>query len=504
MESTLTKAIVRECTKLINRHHRNLAGFKYRRRAYEKKTGRDAAPEQIPLPKQWALGSKFNPFKVRPRASYYARSLSNAIRSDSYLPNPHVVVQIPKLNGGYRGIAINQIPDSALANVLFKRLQSRNRHLLSEFAFAYRDDRNTHHAVEHAYEKIRSHQRHYVLEYDFKQYFTSIRHDYLTQLINRFRLRISPRELSLITSFLRGPLAHSITGFAEECFCSPLKGIPQGNSLSLFLANLACMELDREIERTGAVFARFADDMLVMADSYSQACDCAEAIIRHGERSGAQINLDKSPGLQILSNESQCEMRSTSHVEFLGFRITPNRIALKENTKSRIKQRISRIINQHLILYPSKGLINKTRICGDARDWDLVTCLNTIRRYIYGRITEEWISSCLNSRNHPLKVSRSVAAYYVLVTDGDEWREMDGWLVDVLLRALRARYRHIEALGISTINISRNELLNNTWYHSKIPNETSIPSFHKAWRYYRKIAQVYGLQQLPPIPYNSM
>ena len=86
-----------------------------------------------------------------------------------------------------------------------------------------------------------------------------------------------------------------------------------GSSISLFLANVACLELDLEIEREGAVFARYADDTIILCNTYDMAHRCSRRMLSHGKRSHTEINFEKSEGISLLTRELKAEMRATTY-----------------------------------------------------------------------------------------------------------------------------------------------------------------------------------------------
>src|SRR5689334_20583816 len=106
-------------------------------------------------------------------------------------------------------------------------------------------------------------------------------------------LRFVSGSLILLVLFNHLPLIRSIFTVTE-------KGVPQGTAISMFLANVACYELDKNIERKGALFARFSDDSAIICDSYSTADECAKLMHAHGSKSGTVINFEKSEGILSL------------------------------------------------------------------------------------------------------------------------------------------------------------------------------------------------------------
>jgi hypothetical protein len=343
-----------------------------------------------------------------------------------------------------------------------------------------------------------------VLEYDFKQYFDNISHKYLLETMKNL-LKVSPRERSMIQSFFALKCAKDIESYTAGNFRSSYvgKGVPQGSSISLFLANVACLELDRELELQGAVFARYADDTVILCDDYNKANACANLMLNHRKRCLTPINLKKSSGISLLTEHERAEIECKTEFDFLGHSISQNGLSLSIKTQKRIKRRISKIIFQHLLLHPKRGNLSQTRIRKNGTDWDMVTCINEIRDYLYGGLSEARITECLNNKSEPIKLNRCVLSFYPLVDNPEIFKELDGWLVNVLSRAQKMRRLILLSQFPNYTAYLRDELINGTWYISRIPNETKLPSFFKSWQYVRKCLNIYGIQAFPNPPYSS-
>jgi hypothetical protein len=382
-------------------------------------------------------------------------------------------------------------------------LIKRNSYRFSSYTYAYRADRNAHHVIEHLMGHIRGRARLFVLEYDFAKYFDTIRHDYLQRILDEHFL-ISPRELHLLQKFLTCTHANSLSAYAAGTFAPRTVGIPQGSNISLFLANVACFELDREIEQVGVTFARYADDTLIVCDDYRKADACAKLLLSHGKRSGTEINFAKSPGISLLTPAINAELKSKTMVDFLAHSLSPAGVGISAKSISRIKRRVATIIYNNLLLQPKRGKVNPARLGTGFRDWDLVTCVNELRRYIYGRITEADLSLALSGIG-PVNVTLCAMSFYPTVDSRGEpqLKSLDGWLVDVLARAHEKRRRTLKALGLKAAAIPRDKLINGKWYSfKKISVETKLPSFFRAWRYVKKAADLYGLEKFPSPAYE--
>jgi hypothetical protein len=148
--------------------------------------------------------------------------------------------------------------------------------------------------------------------------------------------------------------------------------------------------------------------------------------------------------------------------------------------------RISQIIYRHLLLYPRKhGLFNPNRIGAGFYDWDLVTCLNEIRRYLYGGLKESTLLEFLDGKAQIRKV-RGFMSFYCLVDDKRQLSALDGWLVGSIRRAHVQRSKVLAGLGHKLVPVKSNELVDGSWYADSLPIESKCPSFFLAWRVARK------------------
>lgn len=505
MTTPLQRALEREVLKLIARHNSKCRDAAHDRRRYHRRSGEPASLPSSTTPRHWKAHRHFNPYYVRSRLPIITRALGAHLRAGSYTPTPILLADIPKPHGGTREISLLTIPDAAVSYALGTRLITRNAHLFTSYTYAYRRDRNAHHAIQHLMSAIRGCSRLFVLEFDFSKYFDSIGHEYLLHVLTQHFL-VSKREEGLVRTLLLAPRARGVADYLAGRFDTPTRGIPQGSTLSLFLANVACHELDRQLENAGATFARYADDTLVVCDSYDKAGLCARAILDHGKRSGTQVNVTKSAGISLLTGQGTAEMKNKHTVEFLAHSLSADGVGLSTSSIRRIKRKLSQLIHMHLLLQPTRGSIDRARIGDGFVDWDLVTCVNEVRRYIYGRLSDAEVRSALAGTGR-FNVTRSALSFFPTVDLGkaEPLKAMDGWLVDTFVRAYGKRVRLLRSLGIATRIIDRSELIAGTWYcFPAVPFEPQIPSLYRSWLYVRRCAQIFGLERFPSPVYEYM
>jgi hypothetical protein len=492
MEAKIRHYLEKECAKLIARHESLIRRNKLDQKHFEKRTGKPAGSQSSHRPEYWDFHPHFDPYYVRSRIDAISYGVAKSIREAKYQVSPAFCFSIPKPGGGKRGVTIFTLPDSAVAHYLYRELIKRNGHRFSSYSFAYRPDRTAHFAVEHLFKAAQLQKRLFILEYDFAKYFDTISHDYLKQLL-KDELKVSPREQLMAESFLAFRRGADRKAFQKKIFEENKRGIAQGNCLSLFFANVACLELDRQLEATGGAFARYADDTVILCRDYEQANLCANFMLSHGRRSQTEVNIEKSEGVSLFTPEERAEIRAKSSFLFLGYKISREGISLSPKAVIRIKKRISTIIHRHLLLYPKRKQFNAKRIEQGGLDWDMVTCINEIRRYLYGRVTEKTISDCLSDKSKYLARTRGLLSYYPLIDQPETFQELDGWLLNVIHRAQIARNKLVKSKVKARI-YTKQELLGGKWYRRKKPAvETQLPSFFRGWLYIRKCLQVYGL-----------
>ena len=311
-----------------------------------------------------------------------------------------------------------------------------------------------------------------------------------------------------------------ITTYEKGSFDIRDKGVPQGSSLSLFLSNIAAHVLDLWLERLNGSFFRFADDVVAVAHSYTDATAIASAFRHHCNAAGLQINYKKSPGIMLLGGGPERERRTffldvgdgdkldtINFIDYLGHRFTGEGVCLPRRSMARIKSRISSIIHKHLFLHRrgSSGKFSRSRVGPGFFDWDLLTCLNEIRKYIYGGLHESQISEFLDDDKPPPHV-RGLMAFFPLVTDMQQLRVLDGWLVNVIERAHAERLKVLKSnFGVTLPKLSRKKLIEGTWYsYPSLPANAQLPSFVRSWRVARKYYFRYGLSNIKPPGYYSL
>jgi RNA-directed DNA polymerase len=238
-------------------------------------------------------------------------------------------VEIPKPDGGVRKLGIPTVLDRFIQQAVAQVLSRRWDGTFSDGSFGFRPGRSAHQAVEAA-------QRHiaagclWVVDIDLEKFFDRVNHD---RLMGRIMQKENDKALiRLIRSFLTA-------GVMEDGLVSPTdEGTPQGGPLSPLLSNLVLDELDKELERRGHRFVRYADD-----------CN----IYVHSERAGRRVMEGVSDfitrNLKLKVNTSKSAVARPKDRKFLGFSFTGGKTAKRRvapKAIDRFKGRIRELTRQ--------------------------------------------------------------------------------------------------------------------------------------------------------------
>jgi len=232
-------------------------------------------------------------------------------------------VEIPKPGGGIRKLGIPTAMDRFIQQAVMQVLQGRWDRTFSEHSYGFRPGRRAHQAVAQAQQYIREGYG-VVVDIDLEKFFDRVNHDILMSRIAR---RVADkRMLKLIRAFLN-------SGVMENGLVSPTdEGTPQGGPLSPLVSNLLLDELDKELERRGLRFVRFADD-----------CNIYVRSERAGHRVMESIEKFLTKGLKLRVNKEKSAVGSPKERKFLGFSFTGGkepRRKVSDKSMKRFKDRI--------------------------------------------------------------------------------------------------------------------------------------------------------------------
>jgi RNA-directed DNA polymerase len=342
---------------------------------------------------------------------------------------------IEKEGGGFRQINVFQLPDAALSRLIYKSLLRKNLSRFSSYAYAYREERSAHDAVYRMFSEWKLLHRVYVAEFDFTKFFDNISHKHIWDMLDKYEFLVTDEERFVMETFLNSKAA-PIDDYSSSGGEARRKGIPQGTSISLFLANVACWKLDHALERLGVGFCRYADDTVIWSESYSKTVKAYELIKEYGDKMEVPINVEKSGGISLVTNQNRAEISFKSSVDYLGYGVSLSSLSFNDKSVKEIKEKLSYLAYQNLLQPLKQGIYNRSRLSGI--DWDYLIALDQIRRYLYGGLTDRALRLYLRGQIPQLNF-RGLMSYYPLVNDFKQISMLDGWLIYMLKQCLLRR-----------------------------------------------------------------
>jgi len=433
LETKLENIIRQESEKLILRYHAYHNNLYHEHKRNEKRFG-EKLEKKIEKPIYWSENQLFNPFYTRKKAKSIAKSVIKNINNKTYSPNKPHIKKIPKESGGFRKVTIYQIHDAAVSKLFYNSLLYKNKHRFSSFSYAYRNDRNVHFAIQDIWVDISENSRTFIAEFDFSDFFGSISHDYLKKQYDKNGFIISDEEKFIIDKFLDVDKND--------------KGIPQGTSISLFLANMVCWNLDKNLEKEGLKFARYADDTVIWSLDYEKICNSFTIITDFSTGAGVKINAKKSKGISLLtSKELPAELSNkTYNIDFLGYSISVDNVSIKDSSKKRIQKQISYLLYKNLIKPLKTKKLKSIIIPNRIKDESLLIAIMQIRRYLYGGLSDRYLLNYIQGKTKRINF-KGIMSFYPLVNNEAQLKELDGWLLSTFYRVLKLRAKLLHSHG---------------------------------------------------------
>ncbi len=250
--------------------------------------------------------------------------IQKELQEGSYKPSPVLRCTIPKPNGGKRLLGIPTVMDRVIQQALLQILTPVFEPVFSEFSFGFRPGRSAHDAVRQMQQYVKEGYR-IVVDLDIRKFFDEVDHDILMSLVAR-RVKEKP-ILKLIGRYLRAGVAVS-----ESEIRPTFVGTPQGGPLSPLLANILLDVLDKELERRGHRFVRYADDVVILVKSQ-----------RAGERVLESIKRFLYKRLKLSLNDKKSRVVPCDKSKFLGFSFRGTKIVWHESSYEYFKFRIRQL-----------------------------------------------------------------------------------------------------------------------------------------------------------------
>jgi RNA-directed DNA polymerase len=301
--------------------------------------------------------------------------IESELRQGKYLPQAILGVEISKGKGKTRLLGIPTVGDRLLQQAVGQVIAIKFEMEFEDYSYGFRPNHNAQQAVIKAMEYINSGYQH-IVDIDLKTFFDEVDHCILLQLL--YRKVKCPLTLRLIRKWLRAPIE------IDGKLVKRRKGVPQGSPLSPLLSNIMLNELDKELEKQGLRYVRYADDFSIYTKNKTSA-----------RKTGNNIYLFLKNKLKLPINREKSGLRKPVNFNILGFRFVPTYV---------------------------KGEKGKYQLVVSDKSWkSLKQKLKTI--------TRKTTPSTFDERIQKLKeIQRGWIGYYRMASIHAKLKDLDGWL----------------------------------------------------------------------------
>jgi RNA-directed DNA polymerase len=302
-------------------------------------------------------------------------NIETAILNGKYQPQAILGVEIPKSSGKTRLLGVPTVIDRWLQQAVGQAIATRFEMEFEDNSYGFRPNRNAQQAVLKAQEHINEGYQH-IVDIDLKNFFDEVDHCVLLQLL--YRKVKCTLTLRLVRKWLRAPIM--INGRLVK----RRKGVPQGSPLSPLLSNIMLNELDKEMEKQGLRYVRYADDFSIYTKRKSEA-----------RKTGNSIYLFLKNKLKLPINREKSGLRKPVNFTILGFGFVPTYV---------------------------KGDRGKYQLVVSEKSW------KTLKQKLK-TITRKTTPCSFDERIQRLKeVQRGWLGYFRIASIHVKLRDLDGWL----------------------------------------------------------------------------
>lgn len=323
-------------------------------------------------------------YELRDYLDKHFEEIKGKIKTRKYKPSPVKRVYIPKDNGDKRGLGIPTVIDRVIQQAIVQVLTPMYEKQFSQNSYGFRPNRSCEMAVMKVLEYFNDGYD-WIVDIDLEKFFDNVCHDKLISLILK---TVKDGDLvSLIRKYLVAGVMEN--GVVQET----KKGTPQGGNLSPLLSNIMLNELDKELERRGLRFVRYADDCLILVKSEKAANRVMKSVVSYIERKlGLKVNVTKSKvarprdikylGYGFYQKQDQTKWRPKPHIKS----VQKFKRKLKSITKRSYS--ISLAIRIKKLNDVIRGWINYFRIA--EMEWIMKAITSHLNRRIRCLLWKQW------------------------------------------------------------------------------------------------------------------